>query len=60
MPNITSCNYVGTWTVQNPCGKFANASNVFVVHGRDIPTDGDGFLRIEEVINAYSGYCLCL
>jgi hypothetical protein len=46
--NLTSCNYVGTWTVQNPCGKFANASNVFVVHGRDIPLDGDGVLRMEE------------
>ena len=47
--NLTTCNFVGTWTVQNPCGKFANASNVFVVHGRDIPADGDGLLRMEEV-----------
>jgi len=33
---------VTMWYVDcpKPCGKFANASNVFVVHGRDIPADG--------------------
>ena len=46
--NLTTCNYVGTWTVDNRCGKFTNGSTVFVVHGRDIPTDGDGVLRMQE------------
>jgi len=45
---ITDCNYVGTYTVQNPCGEFSNGSTVFVVHGRDIPSDGDGHLEIVD------------
>jgi hypothetical protein len=54
--NLTTCNYVGTWTVQNPCGKFLNGSVVFVVHGRDIPTDGDGRLRVEEISTGFLGF----
>jgi PKD domain/Ig-like domain CHU_C associated/PKD-like domain/SprB repeat/CHU_C Type IX secretion signal domain len=46
--SITDCNYVGTWTVQNPCGEFLNGSSVFVVHGRDIPLDGDGLIDIVD------------
>jgi len=47
---ITDCNYVGTWTVQNPCGEFLNGSSVFVVHGREIPTDGDGDIQMQETV----------
>ena len=43
------CAYQGTWTVKNPCNEFLSGSSIFVVHGRDIPTDGDGLLRMEEV-----------
>ena len=46
---VTECAYVGRWVVKNPCNEFLSSSSVFVVHGRDIPTDGDGLLRIEEV-----------
>ncbi len=46
--STTDCNYVGTWTIQNPCGEFLNGSAVFVVHGRDIPADGDGFIEIVD------------
>ncbi|MCK4980851.1 MAG: hypothetical protein KAS62_10680, partial [Candidatus Delongbacteria bacterium] len=46
--STTDCNYVGTWAVQNPCGEFLNASAVFVVHGRDIPADGDGLIDIVD------------
>ncbi len=47
----TDCNYVGTWTIENPCGEFLNGSAVFVVHGRDIPSDGDGELRMQEKVS---------
>lgn len=45
----TTCAYVGQWTVKNPCNEFLAGSSIFVVHGRDIPADGDGLLRMEEV-----------
>ena len=45
------CAYVGTWTVQSPCGEFLNSSSVFVVHGREIPIDGDGDIQMEEPIS---------
>ena len=45
---ITNCAYQGTWTVKNPCNEFLAGTSIFVVHGRDIPTDGDGLLRMEE------------
>jgi len=44
----TDCAYVGTWTVKNPCNEFYAARGVFVVHGRDIPSDGDGLLQMQE------------
>ena len=46
----TNCAYVGTWTVQNPCNQFYAQQGVFVVHGRDIPDDGDGRLEMQETI----------
>ena len=46
--SITNCAYQGTWVVKNPCNEFLAGSNVFVVHGRDIPADGDGYLLMEE------------
>ncbi len=48
---ITDCNYVGVWTIQNPCGEFSNGSSVFVVHGREIPDDGDGDIRMREPVS---------
>ncbi|HLP74082.1 MAG TPA: PKD-like domain-containing protein, partial [Bacteroidales bacterium] len=46
--SVTECAYVGRWVVKNPCNQFLDGSTVFVVHGRDIPSDGDGRLRMEE------------
>ncbi len=46
--STTNCAYVGTWTVKNPCNEFYAAQGVFVVHGRDIPDDGDGRLEMQE------------
>ena len=46
--STTDCNYIGTWTIENPCLENLNSSAVFVVHGRDIPTDGDGFIEIVD------------
>ena len=45
----SNCAYIGRWSVKNPCNEFLSSSSVFVVHGRDIPADGDGLLRMEEV-----------
>ena len=44
----TNCVYVGTWTVKNPCNEFYAKQGVFVIHGRDIPLDGDGRLQMQE------------
>ncbi|MCJ7448576.1 MAG: hypothetical protein MUO72_12880, partial [Bacteroidales bacterium] len=46
----TDCAYQGTWTVKNPCNEFLANTGIFVVHGRDIPADGDGLLQMEEII----------
>ncbi len=46
----TDCAYIGTWTVKNPCNEFYAARGIFVVHGRDIPDDGDGRLQMQETI----------
>ena len=42
----TSCNYVFSNSVRNPCGETRAVQYIAVVHGRDIPSDGDGNLRI--------------
>jgi len=42
----TSCNYVFSNTIRNPCGETRSVQYIAVVHGRDIPSDGDGMLRI--------------
>ena len=46
--SVDECAYIGSWTVKNPCNEFLSGTSVFVVHGRDIPTDGDGELILEE------------
>lgn len=43
---VTSCNYVFSNSVRNPCGETRSVQYVAVVHGRDIPADGDGSLSI--------------
>ena len=45
---ITSCNYVFSNTIRNPCGQTRAVQYIAVVHGRDIPSDGDGNLRIVD------------
>lgn len=44
--SVTSCNYVFSSSVVNPCGESRSVQYVAVVHGRDIPADGDGILSI--------------
>ena len=41
------CAYQGTWTVRTPVMNFWRRRSIFVVHGRDIPADGDGLLQME-------------
>jgi hypothetical protein len=43
---VTSCNYVFTNTIKNPCGEVRSVQYIAVVHGRDIPSDGDGILQL--------------
>ena len=46
------CNYVFTCAARNPCGKTFSPQYVAIVHGRDIPLDGDGNL---EIVNNADG-----
>ena len=51
-PSITSCVYTVTLNIQSPapCSKFFTVKYQVFVHGRDVPTDGDGVLLIQENI----------
>ena len=51
-PAITNCVYTVTLNIQSPapCSKFFTVKYQVFVHGRDVPTDGDGVLRIQENI----------
>ncbi len=42
----TTCNYVFSNGIRNPCGQTRAVQYIAVVHGRDINSDGDGRLRI--------------
>ncbi len=44
--SVVTCNYPFSCTVNNPCGKAYNPRYVAIVHGRDIPSDGDGVLSV--------------
>ena len=44
--SVSNCNYVFSSTIRNPCGETQSVQYVAVVHGRDIPSDGNGILRI--------------
>ncbi len=43
---ISDCNYVFSNSIKNPCGQTRAVQYIAVVHGRDIPSDGDGFLQL--------------
>ncbi|MFZ2339144.1 MAG: PKD domain-containing protein [Bacteroidales bacterium] len=55
----TTCNYVFSNTVRNPCGETRSVQYVAVVHGRDIPSDGDGMLSIVNNANGSSTIQVC-
>ena len=57
--SITTCNYVFTCAVKNPCGQTYSPQYVAVVHGRDINTDGDGNLRLVNNANGSSLIQVC-
>jgi hypothetical protein len=46
--NVTACNYVFSNGIKNPCGETRAVQYIAVVHGRDIPSDGDGILQIVD------------
>ena len=45
---VTTCNYVFSNGIRNPCGQTRAVQYIAIVHGRDIPSDGDGILRIVD------------
>ena len=55
----TSCNYVFSNSIRNPCGQTRSVQYVAVVHGRDIPSDGDGILRIVNNADGSSIIQIC-
>jgi len=55
----TDCNYVFSNTIRNPCGETSSVQYIAVVHGRDIPSDGDGILRIVNNSNGSSLIQVC-
>ncbi len=57
--NVTSCNYVFTCGVKNPCGKTFSPQYVAIVHGRDQATDGDGVLQIVNNADGTTAINVC-
>ena len=57
--SVTSCNYIFSNSIRNPCGETQSIQYVAVVHGRDIPTDGDGMLRIVNNADGSSVIQVC-
>jgi len=56
-PSITNCVYTVTLNITSPapCSKFFTVSYQAFVHGRDVPTDGDGSLLIVNNANYNPG-----
>ena len=59
IPAITDCNYVFSNTIRNPCGETRAVQYVAVVHGRDIPSDGDGLLQIVDNATGNTAINVC-
>lgn len=57
--SVTNCNYVFSNSIRNPCGETRSVQYVAVVHGRDIPSDGDGELRIVDNATGSSNIQVC-
>ncbi|MBN1227064.1 MAG: hypothetical protein JXA79_08725, partial [Deltaproteobacteria bacterium] len=49
--NTDNCNYRFSASIRNPCGETYAVQNIAVVHGRDVPSDGDGLLQIVNDAN---------
>jgi hypothetical protein len=46
--SVSDCNYIVSNGIRNPCGETRGVQYVAVVHGRDIPADGDGVLLLVD------------
>jgi hypothetical protein len=46
--SVTDCNYVVSNGIANPCGETRGVQYIAVVHGRDIPADGDGYIELVD------------
>ncbi|MGA1977623.1 MAG: PKD-like domain-containing protein, partial [Bacteroidales bacterium] len=57
--NVTSCNYVFSNGIKNPCGETRGVQYVAVVHGREISSDGDGNTAIVNNADGTSTINVC-
>ncbi len=57
--SVYDCNYIFSNGIRNPCGETRGVQYVAVVHGRDIPLDGDGNLSIVNNANGSSLIQVC-
>ena len=46
--SVTDCNYLVSNGISNPCNETRGVQYIAVVHGRDIPADGDGLLQLVD------------
>jgi PKD-like domain/PKD domain/CHU_C Type IX secretion signal domain/Ig-like domain CHU_C associated len=58
-PSGSSCNYIFSNTVTNPCGGRRTVQYVAVVHGRDVPSDGDGYLKLIDNLSGNTTVQVC-
>lgn len=57
--SVSDCNYIFTNRITNPCGESRAVQYIAVIHGRDIPADGDGVLRIVDNASGNSVIRVC-
>jgi hypothetical protein len=57
--SVTNCNYLFSNTIQSPCGETRSVQYVAVVHGRDVPSDGNGILSIVNSADGSSTIQVC-
>ncbi len=57
--DASDCNYVVSNGIRNPCGETRGVQYTAVVHGRDIPADGDGILSIVNNVGGSSLIQVC-
>ena len=57
--SVSDCNYIVSNGIANPCGETRGVQYIAVVHGRDIPADGDGFLQLVNDATGLTTILVC-